>query len=531
MTLQPKPEGEIAVVPLVGSEQTEAAHWLGALLGKLLGEHLRGAGLPTLEHNTVARRLVADKLQLPLEDAAIQALQRGLNLRALIHGRYVLDEDAKMLGLRLMVEAPDVPRIPLEVASPLAGFTRFMERIALAVIERLNVPVDDSLRQRVHAVPRPASFQAFSQLAQAQAAWAKGQNELALTAITSALALDPDLEEAAAIEVAIARVADDTATTRDAFRRWANIATKKKQPSVAAERLILLGHWLTGRGEWDEARSAYEDARGLLQREEDEFGKAQVLNNLANLDVLRGKYHAAIRTYRRSLRAFESEPDAQEDMAITLFNLALAHKNLGQREEAQQAIEEALLIARRLKDVRLEGRCLGQLGALRDDLGQWQQAGADYMRAGQLLDVMADERGMALVKSHQAILYRQQGAYDRAEALMLEALVIFEREGDTHERAVVWCNLAELYLSMELYDQAWDYAERAHEAFQRLKSGCLSHAQKLLEILKNLPEEPEPVGEDEPPPYSLPFVPSPGESPPSRTETGDEEDSFDDDLK
>ena len=164
MTLQTKPGDEIVVAPLVGNQQAEESYWLGALLGKLLGDHLRGAGLLVLEYNTVASRLVADKYQLPLEDAAIQSLQRDLKLRAIIHGRYVLDEDGKMLAFRLMVEAPGVPRVPVEVASPLSGFTRFIERVTLVVVERLNEPITDEMRQDVHDVERPANFQAFRQL-------------------------------------------------------------------------------------------------------------------------------------------------------------------------------------------------------------------------------------------------------------------------------------------------------------------------------------------------------------------------------
>ncbi len=119
-----------------------------------------------------------------------------------------------------------------------------------------------------------------------------------------------------------------------------------------------------------------------------------VANNLANLDVFAGKTQGAIQTYRHSLRIFETAPNGQADTIITYFNLALAHKSLGQQEEAERAIEEALLFARRLKDTRLEALCLAQRGAIRDDMGQWGQANADYTQASRLLDVVGDERAV-----------------------------------------------------------------------------------------------------------------------------------------
>lgn len=489
MALQVGSNSRVLIAPLTGNQQTDEAHWLGAMLSRLLIQHLEAAGLPAVEYDTVAQQIVSTKLQLPLTQAGVDTLSRSLKLRALIHGRYVLDEESKMLGLNLRIEAGDVPSIPLDMAAPLASFSRFIERAVLALIEQLGEGIDEDLRAKVSAVQRPASFEAFRQLVQARMAWTKGQHELALTATTSALALDPDLEEAASIEVAVARAANDTNTARDAFRRWANLALKHQRPLVAAERLLMLGHWLTERGEWAEARRVYDDARNLYERAQSEIGKAQALNNIASLDVLMGKTQAAIQIYRRNLRTFESDPRAQQDAAITLFNLALAHKSLGQHEEALRAIDQALSLARRLKETHLEAHCLAQRGAIRDDMGQWAQAEADYTQAVRLFDIVGDEVGLAIVKSHRALLHRQQGAYTQAESLMLEALSILEQQGERHEGAVLWFNLADLYFAMGLYDQAWEYAKRAQEVFDELKSSWGERGRLLVEMLERAPRE------------------------------------------
>src|SRR5574341_415343 len=453
-----KAEAKIALLPLAGNQQTEESYWLGALLCRLLVDHLSAAGLPVFDYNPVAEQMTASKVRLPPDEPDIQTLRRELKAEVLVFGRYVIDPDSQMLGLRLILNALESPPGPLEAAAPLSGFPAFIERISLALIERLGIRVDDALRTRVREVPRPAKFEAFRQLALATLAWSKGENQLALAAVESALTLDADLEDAATIQVAIARAADDTATTREAFRRWAAIAGRRRRPLIAAERLMMMGHWLLERGEWPEARKGYEDAREIYQTARYEYGMACALNNLANIDMLSGKIQAAIQVYRRTLRLFEGEPDSQADRAITCYNLAIAHKALGQQEEAERAIEESLMLARQLKDTYLEGRALAQRGAVRDDMGQWTQAGADYGQSARLLDVISDDAGLALVKSHQAILKKQQGAYEEAAQLLVEALSMLESSKDIHQRAVIWFNLADLYLAMQLYDRAWDYA-------------------------------------------------------------------------
>jgi tetratricopeptide (TPR) repeat protein len=480
---------QIAVAPLLGNQQTDEALWLGALLAKLLADHLRGLDLQVLDYDEIARQLTADKRSLPLDEEGADEARDTLNLSALVHGRYVLDEDGKMLGLSLFVAAPDIPQVPLEASAPLPGFSRFLDRVTLAVISQLGLKIDDELRQQIAALARPASFESLRQMARAQLAWSNGQTELALASVTSALSLDPDYEDAAALEVALAREAGDTAAVRDAFRRWSNIATKRQRPLVGADRLLALGHWLVERGEWDDARRAYEDARGIYQRQGDETRLAQAINDLGNLELLYGNFHNAIQAYRRNLRIFEGRAEHTIDSVATLYNLGLAHKSLGQFEEAERAIEQAITLARRLNDTSFEARCLAQRGAIFDEMGRWARADSDYAQAARLLDVLGDERVLAVVKTHQAILFKHQGAYDRAETLLLEAADLLEDQVAPYERGIVWLNLADLYLSMGVYQQSWDFAQQAHETLARLKSGWHRHARELLDTLESIPEE------------------------------------------
>jgi len=507
MTLPTKPELTIALIPFVGSRQTEENQWFGALLARLLADHLIAAGLPVYSYDTVATEIADASLQVPLSEEGIQSLRRDLHLAYLVQGRFVVDDDSKMMGLRMIVETRDGARIPLEVSSPVARFPQFVEQMSLALVEQLGGTVTDAVRGKISGVPRPATFEAFRQLSMAILSWARGQNQLALTSVGSALALDPNLEEAAGIEAAIARDAHDATTTREAFRRWSAIAGKRGRGVAAAERLQMLGHWLADHGEWVEARKAYEDARAIYTVETNEYGKTQIANNLANLDMLSGKLQAAIQTYRRSLSVYKALPEAEHDLALTYYNLAVAHKSLGQADEAHKALDEALNMARRRKDSALEASCLALRGALHDDQGEWGRAANDYAQAATLLEAAGDERQRALVRSHEGILKKQQGSFEQAERLMLEALRLFEEGGDPHEQAVIWFNLADLYYSMGLTDPALDYAQKAHQAFSNLKSGWTSRARQLMQTLERLPRQPAPdTGAADPPPPGTSLV-------------------------
>ncbi len=514
----PAPDRRYVMLPLAGNLDGHDALALGVLLAKLLGDHLAAAGLRVVDDRRVATALKRAAVPLPLEDEALTAVRKMLGADVAISGEYVVDDTGKMLGLQLMAAGLSQPSPPFEASSPFSAFPRFVERLALALLERLGHPVDDRVRARLRSAPRPASFEAFRQVASAHAAWNQGQNELALTAISSALALDPDYEDAMTIEVAVARAAGDTETVRTAFRRWAEAAVKRGAAAEGAERQIMAGHWLKQRGEWQSARQAYEAARSLLERRSDERSTARAANNLAGLDLIAGDVQPAIRTYRRSLRVFEDDPTAERDTAATLLNLALAHKLLGQREEASMAADRALGLARHLQDATLEAQCLAQRAGLHDDAGEWGQADVDYRQAIRLLDSAGDAAAMAAVQTQRAVLFKHQGDYLQAEAVLVGAIASLRAAGGLHEQAIAWHNLADLYFAMQRYEDAWPLAERALEAFRRLKSDWVHQTEGLLEALEEaMPPAPEPpvghtprrtdeAGER----YSAPF---PGEDP------------------
>ncbi len=484
----------VAVVPLAGNQDTDEAYALGALFSKLLGDHLERADIPVVESRVLARYMALQKHELPPDENQRAAVQAQFRADALVYGWYVYDEDGKQFGVRLIVEGVD-EEPPIEASTPVAAFPRFVEHVSLALIEALGIRISDDLRRRIKSMPRPAQFEAFRQAALAQAAWSRGQHELALAAAASALALDNGYEDALAVQVAVARAAGDSETARTAFQGWSAAAVRRGDLQAGAERLLLLGHWLRDRGEWADARRAYEGARNLFERDKDEVGSVQAQNNIANMDLMTGKTQAAIKTYRRSLRVFELHSGTQRDTATALLNLSLAHRTLGQRDEALIAAEQAATLARGLGDAGLEARAFMALGAVRHDMGLWSRADEDYARAGSLLEALDDEPALATVRCQQAILYKQQGNYQRAEDLLFEALSALKRELHVHEQAVTWLNLADLYYSMQLFEQAWEYADRADKVFRQLGSDCAEQSRALLAALERLSAQTEPEEE------------------------------------
>lgn len=469
----------VAVAPLVSDTADPEHSWLGASLGKLLSEHLSGAGLPTLHYNAVAEATLKLDRSLPLEKRDVEAITKHLKLSALVDGGFRLEGGQLHLSLAVHADDADTTPTPLTDSSPTTAFAQQIERVAVELVRRLGSPLNEAQRESLKAVPRPRSFSAFRQLARARAAWTEEDFPLALSFVSSALQLEPTLEEAGEIKIGVGRAAGRANVVREGFEQWADLAGRNDRPLARAERLLLYGHWLVSQAEWDDAEDAYREALSVYESEGVRLGEAQALDNLAGLAMRRGRPDEAVKSYQKSMAVYEML-DAQEDVATATFNLALGYKVQGDNQSALDALERALKMARERDDGGLEAAALDQRGTLHAADGDTDSAQEDYERAVTLYEKVEDPAGLATVKDHLAALHAQSGDYAAAEALRLEAVAIFESLGDTHELAVAWTNLAALYVEMGSYEQAWDYASRAHEVFTRLGSAIQQVTGQLL---------------------------------------------------
>lgn len=500
----------LAAVPLISRRAAEEVQWIGAAIARLLTDYMDAVGVTTVAYDQVIAQLDHQTEELPLVDDEIQPLMNSLQVKWLLHGRYNYDEASRLFGVRLIVETPDGPQPPLEAAAPQTGFARFMERVVLALMERLGNTITDETRRMVRTVQCPQNFEALRQLAAAQAAWAQGDNELALASLEAALQLDNTYDHAAAVQVAVAREANDIATARQAFTRWATLARRRGDELASAERTMMFAHWLMELAQWDDAKNAYEDARLLYKNAKRAQEMAFVLDNIANIDMMRGKTQSAIKTYRRSLRVFEDEDAAPAEVAVIYYNLSLAHKELGQYEEAARAVDRALALLTKQtpRDSVLQARAFGQRGAIQAETGEWQTARQSYDRALALLNESPDPTALAMVKAHIAILQKQQGAYTQAQASLQEAMehLTTDRFEHPHEIAVLQLIEAELDYARRNFQEALRKAKMAQQTFERFQSNLwASRSDDLVAVLNN-------ILVDDTPPSTLPPSPLMGPS-------------------
>ena len=176
---------------------------------------------------------------------------------------------------------------------------------------------------------------------------------------------------------------------------WCVSATAEEPPIVSsAEALIAEGNRLYDASRFPDAARTFEDAICEARRGDDRVGLARGWNGLSRAQWALGENASALASEERAL-ALQREGDDPDFAALSLNNVGLSLYSIGAHAEA-----------------------------------------LDYYTLG--LERAASPGTRALLLLNIGLVFRYQGRFTEAEAVLLEALALRRAEGKPRETALVW---------------------------------------------------------------------------------------------
>lgn len=240
-----------------------------------------------------------------------------------------------------------------------------------------------------------------------------------------------------------------------------------KHPALAFERLGDLERRL---GHPDEARTLYDRALVLFEREQSGLGQANTLKSLGDLESRLGHPDEARALYDRALVLFEGERDGL-GQANTLQSLGDLERRLGHLDEARGLYDRALVLYEREQSGLGQANTLQSLGDLERRLGHLDEARGLYDRGLMLFEREQDGLGQANTLQALGDLERRLGHPDEARALYDRALVLFEHEQDGLGQGNTLKSLGDLESRLNHPDAARALFDRALVLFEREQDG------------------------------------------------------------
>ncbi len=194
-----------------------------------------------------------------------------------------------------------------------------------------------------------------------------------------------------------------------------------------------------------------------------------------------GRYAEAIQLWQRQLRLFTAQGD-RRNQALTLSRLALAYGQLGQWQQANQAIAASLALVQtpgiaspeltQGQVLTIQGHLLLQQGDAEAALTTWQQARTAYQTVGARRQVLQTE-------INQANAMRAMGLYNRARSTLDTTVNSLLPEPDSSLKAAGLLHLGNALRLLQLLEDS----ERILEASLRVAERIGSEGDRQLALL------------------------------------------------
>lgn len=191
------------------------------------------------------------------------------------------------------------------------------------------------------------------------------------------------------------------------------------------------------------------------------ISEANLLMNIGFTYYYLNRLDESIKAFYTSLSIAEEFED-HDLIADVLTNIANVEIDLGELSSAKKNLEKALQIQEDLEDLDGIGRSLNTLGYIYRTEGNNDKALDYYSRALDKRLAAGNERGAAACFNNIAYIYRSEENYEKAIENYQRAAQIYEDHQVDHELAVLMGNLANCYLEIGELQLALKHGQKGH---------------------------------------------------------------------
>ncbi len=129
----------------------------------------------------------------------------------------------------------------------------------------------------------------------------------------------------------------------------------------------------------------------------------------------------------------------------------------------------------------------GNIGAIHQELGNFDQTLEMYQKSVEIKKQIGDEPNLAQTYCNMGVLYNTMGDTEQSLAYYHKALNIMERIGDRHNAARTYFNLGNLYSNQGDRDQARAHYEKAKALFEMVEDSQMAQKAALkLRLLRDM---------------------------------------------
>jgi predicted ATPase/class 3 adenylate cyclase len=310
---------------------------------------------------------------------------------------------------------------------------------------------------------------------------ARQQFEQALSLMTK---IDYSTQQALQIHIGLGDVLviiGEYQAGRDHYQVALETISDEDQQQFAAESVSLqrmIATTFERQGDYEKSLSRLHRASQILSMYHLDLPveQARIFNDMGWIYFRRGKTDQAETCLNQALEL--GRVTNQIDVIASIYN------RLGgvffQKEKFEQAVEYvhlSLELREKIGDIAAVARSYNNLGLLDWKRGNWDTALENFDQALRLQLNLGDVEGMIELNTNIGMLQLDRGNIDEARRCLSEALSTAQQIGHTYLVGLLSMNISNLYVFVENWPVALDYARRSLSSFKEI--GTTDHLVEL----------------------------------------------------
>ena len=240
------------------------------------------------------------------------------------------------------------------------------------------------------------------------------------------------------------------------YKKGLKIALKTKDSLIKGRAHTKLGHLLLLKGDYQKARTHFDEALVYFSSKKDQVGIVRVTGNLGNLYFRQGDYKQAIEFFKQTTTGSESLPYHTANAQI-VANLGLTYMNLGRYDEGITEQKKQLKKSEENGDRRGMATLYVNLGIVYFEKGDFDNALSCYKKGLELSQELGNKLLTSIAIGCIGSVYQQQGDYEKAANHFIQDLELCEQLGDKQGIAIALGLIGELRSIEGEFDLAIDY--------------------------------------------------------------------------
>jgi len=213
-------------------------------------------------------------------------------------------------------------------------------------------------------------------------------------------------------------------------------------------------------GDYEQGLDYLHQARSLLQKSQNSYDEAEVLEQMSFIYNRLGRKQQALDSLTQALILQRANKFSSRE-AFTLSNMAEIYESLGEYQKALDLYNQAITLQRQLKERQGEANTLSYIARVYKSLGDYQLSLQTYNQALEIFQIVQDRSSIAQTLDHVGSVYQAAANHQEALNYYKQALQLWQELGGHLQEFTTLTGIIRVYESLSDYPQALATAEQS----------------------------------------------------------------------